>query len=130
MIQSAAVIPFASGGPACQASSLRPVSLLYASMYWSRVRPAPSGGSDGAGGRRFPDRRQHHQQNGPVRCGHTISLRRTGLSGIQVASGKPLVSLDVFVAGSASHFGGEGRSRRLFVPADFLQIVTNVLLIK
>src|SRR5215472_9616808 len=74
-----------------------------------------------------PNRNQHRAQDGPIQsihAGPTTSLSR------QFASCQNPVCLYVLLTRLVSNIIWQGRRRRLFVPPDRLQIITNKLFVK
>src|SRR6266446_6542167 len=75
-------------------------------------------------------RQQNHHDDGPIWPSHDVLLSATPDLHIQLASGEPMISLEIFIARLARHLRRKCWSWRLFVPADFLEVITNVLLVK
>src|SRR6184192_1361726 len=75
-------------------------------------------------------RQQNHHDDGPIWPSHDVLLSATPDLHIQLASGEPMISLEIFIARLARHLCRQRWSWRLLVPADFLEVITNVLLIK
>src|SRR5207245_6702317 len=75
-------------------------------------------------------RQQNHHDDGPIWPSHDVLLSATPDLHIQLASGEPMISLEIFFARLARHLCRQRWSWRLLVPADFLEVITNVLLVK
>src|SRR5438132_9637034 len=75
-------------------------------------------------------RQQNHHDDGPIWPSHDVLLSTAPALHIQLASGEPMISLEIFFARLTRHLCRQRWSWRLLVPADFLEVITNVLLIK
>src|SRR5437763_8337761 len=75
-------------------------------------------------------RQQNHHDDGPIWPSHDVLLSATPDLHFQLASGEPMISLEIFFARLTRHLCRQRWSWRLLVPADFLEVITNVLLIK
>src|SRR5207247_8392438 len=75
-------------------------------------------------------RQQNHHDDGPIWPSHDVLLSTAPDLHIQLASGEPMISLEIFIARLTRHLCRKRWSWRLFVPADFLEVITNVLLFK
>src|SRR5437667_10863067 len=75
-------------------------------------------------------RQQNHHDDGPSWPSHDVFLSATPDLHIQLASGEPMISLEIFIARLARHLCRKCWSWRLLIPAEFLEVITNVLLVK
>src|SRR5207245_11690702 len=75
-------------------------------------------------------RQQNHHDDGPIWPSHDVLLSTAPDLHIQLASGEPMISLEIVIARLTRHLCRKRWSWRLFVPADFLEVITNVLLVK
>src|SRR5437588_6755855 len=73
---------------------------------------------------------QNHHDDGPIWPSHDVLLSTAPALHIQLASGEPMISLEIFFARLTRHLRRKRWSWRLLIPADFREVITNVLFVK
>src|SRR5438128_8655784 len=74
-------------------------------------------------------RQQNHHDDGPIWPSHDVLLSTAPALHIQLASGEPMISLEISFARLTRHLRRKRWSWRLLIPAYFLRLITTVLLV-
>src|SRR5580704_118192 len=73
---------------------------------------------------------QDDRQDDPVCTAHESPSRAAEKLHIQLTTGELGIRLDVLFASLSRHFRGKSGGRRLLVPANFFEVIANILLVE